>query len=65
MYPQNMKRIGIAFICIVMTGLGLVTDLRGDIALPKIFSDHMVLQRDAKVKIGGRLSRGRNFPSNL
>jgi sialate O-acetylesterase len=38
----------ISFFCLVTAG-----ELRGDITLPKIFSDHMVLQRDSLVKVWG------------
>jgi sialate O-acetylesterase len=46
---RNQKRLLIAFLGVVC----LPVLLRGDITLPKIFSDHMVLQRNSAVKIWG------------
>ena len=53
MNPQILTRIAIACSCLFSTWLLSDVELRGDISLPKIFSDHMVLQRDSRVKVWG------------
>jgi sialate O-acetylesterase len=56
-----MKRIGITSICFILTWCGLSSELRGDISLPKIFSDHMVLQCNTTVKIWGDADAGQKL----
>ena len=56
-----MRRIGIVSFCFIFTWCGLSSDVRGDISLPKIFSDHMVLQRDTSVRIWGSADAGQKL----
>jgi sialate O-acetylesterase len=43
---------------VAVVGLLFTNDLRGDVTLPPFFSDHMVLQRDAKAPVWGTASPG-------
>jgi sialate O-acetylesterase len=53
MTPRHLKRFAIACICLINLAVCSVPQLRGDISLPKLFSDHMVLQRDSQVQVWG------------
>lgn len=53
MNPQILTRIAISCSCLFVAWLMGDVELHGDISLPKIFSDHMVLQRDSRVKVWG------------
>lgn len=46
----------VSLLCLVMA-----TELRGDISLPKIFSDHMVVQRNSNLRIWGTAEPDENL----
>lgn len=57
---KTLKQIGFVFIGVAL-GLGWSQCSLGDISLPKIFSDHMVLQRNSRVKIWGTAEPGQKL----
>ena len=61
MYLRTLKQARIAFIGMVLGCFSLASTLSGDISLPKIFSDHMVLQRNSKVKVWGTAEPGQKL----
>jgi sialate O-acetylesterase len=44
----------------IADGLNMVPNARADVKVPAIFGDHMVLQRDAKLKFWGWAEPGEN-----
>ncbi len=61
MNPQNLKRITVAWACYIAASLDGAAVLHADISLPKIFSDHMVLQRDSRVRVWGTADPGQQL----
>ena len=56
----------IAIACLIWCGIGVISDagstfVQADISLPKIFSDHMVLQRDSNIKVWGTADIGQKL----
>ena len=50
---QTLKRMAIAATCCVLSSQCWMAVVQADISMPKIFSDHMVLQRNSRVRIWG------------
>lgn len=61
MKPQTLNPIAVACACWVLAGLSFEEGLIADISLPKIFSDHMVLQRETRVKVWGTADPGQQL----
>lgn len=61
MNPQSLKQIAVTCVCCILASLCCAEFLCGDISLPKIFSDHMVLQRDSRVRICGTADAGQQL----
>jgi len=61
MYRRTLKQVEIVFFGIAIGWCVSNSAVLGDISLPKIFSDHMVLQRNTKVKIWGTAEAGQKL----
>ena len=61
MFWRSLKQTKFAFIGVVIGWCCLNSAVLGDISLPKIFSDHMVLQRNAKTRISGAAEAGQKL----
>ena len=53
MNSASLKQIAFVFIGMFVLDVLLFSSLRADISLPKIFTDHMVLQQNSNVRISG------------
>jgi sialate O-acetylesterase len=61
MNRRTLRQLEIVFIAMVVLWGGWNSRLLGDISLPKIFSDHMVLQQTANVKVWGTAEAGQKL----
>jgi len=56
---MNRSLLGFPFICLTSLGsIQPVSPLQGDVKLPSIFGDHMVLQQEAQVPVWGTAQAG-------
>lgn len=61
MFWRSLKQIEFAFIGIILGWCFTTTAALGDISLPKIFSDHMVVQQSATINVCGTAEPGQKL----
>lgn len=61
MYWRTLRQIEFVFIGLIIGCCYSNASLRADISLSKIFSDHMVLQRNAKILVSGTAEAGQKL----